>query len=79
MRQIVASNHEADMSIKKTLVHFNHIALTLSADELKSALLAKYGNVLTEGVIFQGASYSAYRPDEGVEFTFVESLEGHNT
>lgn len=37
------------MSIKKTLVHFNHFALTLSADELKSALIAKYGDVLTEG------------------------------
>ncbi|OZY47973.1 hypothetical protein [Pseudomonas lundensis] len=67
------------MSIKKTLVHFNHIALTLSADELKAALIAKYGDVLAEGVILQGASYSAYRPDEGVEFTFAESLEGHNT
>ena len=67
------------MSIKKTLVHFHHIALTLSADELKAALIAKYGDVLAEGVIFQGASYSAYRPDEGVEFTFAESLEGHNT
>ena len=67
------------MSIKKTLIHFNHIALTLSADELKAALIAKYGDVLPEGVILQGASYSVYRPDEGVEFTFAESLKGHNT
>lgn len=67
------------MSIKKTLVHFNHIVLTLSADELKVALIAKYGDVLADGVILQGASYSAYRPGEGVEFNFAEPLEGHNT
>lgn len=71
------------MSIKKTLIHFNDITLTLSADDLKAALIAKYGDAaaeaLGEGVILQNASYSTYCPDEGVKFTFAQSLQGHNT
>lgn len=71
------------MSIKKTLIHFNDITLTLSADDLKAALIAKYGDAaaeaLGEGVILQSASYSTYYPDEGVKFTFAQPLQGHNT
>ena len=71
------------MSIKKTLIHFNDITLTLSADDLKAALIAKYGDaaaeVLVEGVILQNATYSAYCPDDGVKFAFAQPLEGHNT
>jgi len=71
------------MSIKKTLIHFNNITLTFSADDLKAALIAKYGDaaveVLVDGVILQNATYSAYCPDEGVKFTFAQPLEGHST
>lgn len=71
------------MSIKKTLIHFNNITLTLSADELKSALIAKYGNaavdVLGGEVILQNAYFSSYQPEDGVQFTFAQPLEGHNT
>ncbi|MGH8379266.1 hypothetical protein [Pseudomonas sp.] len=71
------------MSIKKTLVHFHNITLTLSEDDLKAALVAKYGSaaveVLGEGVILQNASFSTYYPEEGVKFTFAQPLEGHNT
>jgi hypothetical protein len=71
------------MTIKKTLIHFNDITLTLSSDELKAALVAKYGDaaedVLGEEVILQAASYSTYSPGEGVKFTFAQPLEGHNT
>lgn len=71
------------MSIKKTLIHFNDITLTLSADELKSALIAKYGDaavdVLGEGVILQNAYFSSYQPEDGVKFTFSQPLEGHQT
>lgn len=70
------------MSIKKTLIHFHDITLTLSVDDLKAALVAKYGNaaveVLGEGVILQNASYSTFYPDEGVKFIFAQPLEGHN-
>lgn len=70
------------MTIKKTLIHFNDITLTLSADELKSALIAKYGEeaekVLGEDVILQNAYFSAFQPEEGVQFTFAQPLEGHN-
>lgn len=71
------------MGIKKTLIHFNDITLTLSADDLKAALIAKYGDAATEvlgdGVILQNATYSTYCPDDGVKFTFAQPLEGHNT
>lgn len=71
------------MSIKKTLIHFNDITLTLSADDLKAALIAKYGDAATEvlgdGVILQNATYSTYCPDDRVKFTFAQPLEGHNT
>ncbi|OEC54813.1 hypothetical protein [Pseudomonas sp. AP42] len=71
------------MSIKKTLIHFNDITLTLSADDLKAALIAKYGDaaveVLADGVILQNATYSTYFPDDGVKFAFAQPLEGHNT
>ena len=71
------------MGIKKTLIHFNDIALTLSADDLKAALIAKYGesavDVLADGVILQSATYSTYYPDNGVTFAFAQPLEGHNT
>ncbi|MDD2046118.1 hypothetical protein [Pseudomonas putida] len=71
------------MSIKKTLIHFHDITLTLSVDDLKAALVAKYGNaaveVLGEGVILQNASYFTFYPDEGVKFTFAQPLVGHNT
>jgi len=71
------------MSIKKTLIHFNDITLTLSADELKSALIAKYGeaaaDVLGEGVILQNAYFSSYQPEDGLKFTFAQPLEGHQT
>ncbi|WP_338513416.1 hypothetical protein VRC24_17005 [Pseudomonas poae] len=71
------------MGIKKTLIHFNDITLTLSADDLKTALIAKYGDaaveVLVDGVILQNATYSTYYPDNGVTFAFAQPLEGHNT
>ena len=71
------------MSIKKQLIHFNDIQLTLSVDDLKSALIAKYGDaaveVLVDGVILQNATYSTYYPDDGVTFAFAQPLEGHNT
>ena len=71
------------MSIKKTLIHFNDITLTLSADDLKAALIAKYGGAATEvlgdGAILQSATYSAYCPDDGVKFAFAQPLKGHNT
>ncbi len=71
------------MGIKKTLIHFNNITLTLSADDLKAALVAKYGDaasgVLVDGVILQSATYSTLYPDEGVKFAFAQPLEGHNT
>ncbi|MNJ59482.1 hypothetical protein D3C77_551690 [compost metagenome] len=71
------------MSIKKTLIHFHDITLTLSVDDLKAALVAKYGDAAVEvlggGVILQNASYSTYYPEEGVKFTFAQPLEGHNT
>ncbi|MBK5512304.1 hypothetical protein [Pseudomonas sp. TH15] len=71
------------MSIKKTLIHFNNITLTLSPNELKSALIAKYGDaavdVLGEGVILQNAYFSSYQPEDGLKFTFAQPLEGHQT
>ncbi|UNM17286.1 hypothetical protein K0P33_17015 [Pseudomonas sp. ArH3a] len=71
------------MSIKKQLIHFNDIRLTLSADDLKAALIAKYGDaaaeVLVDDVTLQNATYSTYYPNDGVEFTFAQPLEGHNT
>ena len=71
------------MGIKKTLIHFNDITLTLSADDLKAALITKYGDaaveVLVDGVILQNATYSTYCPEDGVKFTFAQPLEGHNT
>lgn len=71
------------MGIKKTLIHFNDITLNLSTDDLKAALIAKYGNaaaeVLVDGVILQSATYSAFHPDDGVKFAFAQPLEGHNT
>lgn len=71
------------MSIKKQLIHFNDIRLALSADDLKAALIAKYGDaaaeVLVDGVILQNATYSTYYPNDGVELTFAQPLEGHNT
>ena len=71
------------MSINKTLIHFSDITLTLSTDDLKAALIAKYGDaaaeVLVEGVILQSATYSTYCPDHGVKFAFAQPLEGHNT
>lgn len=71
------------MGIKKTLIYFNDITLTLSADDLKAALISKYGDaaveVLVDGVILQSAAYSTYCPDDGVKFTFAQALEGHNT
>ncbi|NVZ45128.1 hypothetical protein HX780_06745 [Pseudomonas tolaasii] len=70
------------MSIKKTLIHFNNITLTLSADDLKAALIAKYGDaaseVLVDGVILQSSTYSTYFPDDGVKFTFAQPPEGHS-
>ncbi|WP_339484160.1 hypothetical protein [Pseudomonas sivasensis] len=70
------------MGIKKTLIHFNDITLTLSADDLKTALIAKYGEaateVLGEGVILQNAAFSYHYPEEGVKFTFAQPLGGHN-
>ena len=71
------------MSIKKTLIHFNNITLTLAVDDLNAALISKYGDAATEilgdGALIQSASYSAYYPSEGVMFTFAQPLEGHNT
>ncbi|WP_455826605.1 hypothetical protein [Pseudomonas graminis] len=71
------------MGIKKTLIHFNDITLTLSADDLKAALIAKYGDAATEvlgdGAILQNATYSTYCPEDDVKFTFAQPLEGHNT
>ena len=70
------------MSIKKQLIHFNNIQLTLFADELKAALIAKYGDaaaeMLVDDVILQNATYSTYYPSDGVKFTFAQPLEGHN-
>ncbi|QXI03653.1 hypothetical protein HU718_016580 [Pseudomonas tensinigenes] len=71
------------MGIRKTLIHFNDITLTLSVDDLRAALIAKYGaaavEVLVDGVILQSATYSAYCSDDGVKFAFAQPLEGHNT
>lgn len=71
------------MTIKKTLIHFNDITLTLSADDLKAALIAKYGEeaakVFGESVILQNAHFSSFQPEEGVKFTFAQPLEGHNS
>ncbi|MGQ7862572.1 hypothetical protein ACUN0G_25330 [Pseudomonas sp. 32A] len=71
------------MGIKKTLIHFNDITLTLSVDDLKAALISKYGDaaaeVLVDDVILQSAAYSTYCPDDGVTFAFAQPLEGHNT
>ncbi|WP_095093857.1 hypothetical protein [Pseudomonas sp. Irchel 3A5] len=70
------------MTIKKTLIHFNDITLTLSAGDLKAALIAKYGEdaakVLGEDVILQRACSSVFQPEEGVKFSFAQPLEGHN-
>lgn len=70
------------MGIRKTLIHFNDITLTLSVDDLRAALIAKYGaavEVLVDGVLLQSATYSAYCSDDGVKFAFAQPLEGHNT
>ncbi|WP_122408975.1 hypothetical protein [Pseudomonas viridiflava] len=71
------------MTIKKKLIHFNEIILTLSADDLKAALIAKYGGaaaqVLGEDVVLQNAYFSAFKAEEGVIFTFAKPLLGHNT
>ncbi|PIB40706.1 hypothetical protein AOA59_27155 [Pseudomonas sp. 2822-15] len=71
------------MGIQKTLIHFNDITLNLSADDLKAALIAKYGDaaaeVLGDGAILQSATYSAHYPDDGVKFAFAQPLEGHHT
>lgn len=69
------------MSIKKRLIHFNDITLTLTEADLKAALIAKYGDAaaeaLEDGVILQNAHYSHFTPAEGVTFTFAQPLEGH--
>ncbi len=71
------------MGIKKRLIHFNDITLTLSEVDLKAALVANYGDaaaeVLEDGVILQNAHYSHFTPADGVTFTFAQPLEGHDS
>ncbi|AMS22121.1 hypothetical protein AYK59_19015 [Pseudomonas synxantha] len=71
------------MDTKTPLIRFNDITMTLSADGLKAALIAKYGDtaaqILVDGLILQNATYSTYCPDDGVTFAFTQPLEGRNT
>lgn len=69
------------MSIKKTLIHFHDISLTLTPDEIKTALITKYGDaaaqVLGEDVVLQSSFFHLYQPEPSVTFTFAQPLEGH--
>ncbi|WP_085631549.1 hypothetical protein [Pseudomonas sp. R16(2017)] len=70
------------MNINITQIHYNDIKLNLSADDLKAALVAKYGDAASQiqgqDVVLMAAGYDQFFPESGVTFTFAQPLEGHN-
>ncbi len=70
------------MNINKIQIHYNDIKLNLSIEDLKDALVAKYGDAASQiqgqEVALMSTNYNQFYPEAGLTLNFAQPLEGHN-